>query len=1483
MVDDAPRAQAPRSGRLRGLAELAFGSLTRADATLHGDSAQRRAAVELDLADPAQRQFGDYELLEQIGEGGMGVVYRARHVPLNRVVAVKLLSAGMWASHDFIARFEREARHAARMQHPNIVTVFEVGSVDGLHFFSMRLVDGDSLSTLLKRGDRFAAKVAASLMRTVAEAVAYAHSLGVLHLDLKPGNVLIDRDGVPHVADFGLARELDGTQAVDNDEVSGTPAYMAPEQTRLHAQKLTAATDIWELGAILYELLTGVPPFRADSAEDTLRLVEMGQVRAPRRWRPGLPLDLQAIVMKALDKDPTQRYPSARAFADELARYIEGRPVQARPLTAVQRVWRWARREPRLATLAFFAFAALAAGFLATYAQSRRVAANATRAEHTLWLSRTATAQREIAAGDAYRALGNAVANLRDMEAHGDRADAALERLRIGTVLANAPQLIDAIPLSKQQITALAISPDGKSVAVVTGVRTVQLIDVATGKQLWQVTAKPDSFGMTAFSLNRWYMHLHFSSDGRRLISRANPVGAARAENTVLYPHPVDGILIDATHGTQVQPPPQFADFLAVDYSDDGRYALLFDKHGDVQRWRTLPWAADGDLVHIDGLVATTQFGLQLQDEALLTSDGTTMVLVDPSKLRLRSFDAQHMRLRQTLDLTTEQDRATAWAFRHDSRQLAIGTKSGQVAVWDLESGKATWAHARFNGWISRLRYSADDTRILAVANEPGEMGVFDASSLDRVALPVSLGKELDPGYLDDADFGPDASTVITFQWATHAIVWRLPDGGFPLRAPVPVAPPMLATYARFALAHDARSHLMATSDNGTLKLWRVRWTPFVGGTATPMVADTLRFDGRHLVAADGRRVYVFDVATGVPVGKTIALPEAPTYAGLDGSGTRLIAIAGRELSCWNWRNAKPCWPVLELPDSPLRLGLAARAPMLAVSTGSNAGGIFFEHVHVIDLATGRQHGAPIRVQGPLGALRLSADGRRLLVFEHRNTISADGNVVRVIDTATGRVMQSLLHAERVPTHSDWTAAETANGRDRAQGEVAQAHIADARFADDGSVWSASGETAWGGGPDGLTIRHWDTTGKLLREFTVDEGAENPQLLLHGHDVIDAFLATEFDDAGTVIRSLDVPRFENRVNVSALSPDGRLLALGMLDGVSLFVIDRNQRLVPDFKLALPNHDVVQQLAFAPDGSSLVGRTMVGHWFRWRIAADARPVAEIKQDLHLRILKDSGSGTAGLMPDTPRLTEAERHALRAADPGPTPQFVLPAAVNSEPAAPVPDLRYRPLDIDAIANVEPRTQMNRWANVALLPQSLPDLPRGLQRYDGVDFRLGRGVQLSGTPLNPLNTVFPAKSSPLAIAPQHIATVDLLVFQLRHITGEAGAVRLRYADGSERVLQIRAGHDTFSTFDITALENPVKARIGWLGNYPTALHGWGMHDSGEAADYSSNVVRLPNPEPDKTVVGISLESPPTASPGLLFLAVTLERVATDQRGTR
>lgn len=344
--------------------------LRRASAVL-GDACTRDGSgridpLALDLADPGQRRLGDYELVELIGIGGMGAVYRARQPSLERDVALKLLGIGPWASDAFVERFRREARNAARMQHPNIVTIFDVDADDDLHFYTMRLVDGASLAQRLAADPVRDPAGAARMVRTIAEAVDYAHRLGVLHLDLKPANVLVDEAGEPQVADFGLARRRDELPT-EGFEISGTPGYMAPEQVRGDSAAIGPATDVWGLGAILHELLHGTPPASTG-------------VQRPRADPCAVPRDLQAIMQRCFAHQPDARYASARELADDLGRFLEHRPVHARRLNVLQRAGRWAQREPRLAASIAIGVAVLLGGLVATTLQWQRAQDNAQRA-----------------------------------------------------------------------------------------------------------------------------------------------------------------------------------------------------------------------------------------------------------------------------------------------------------------------------------------------------------------------------------------------------------------------------------------------------------------------------------------------------------------------------------------------------------------------------------------------------------------------------------------------------------------------------------------------------------------------------------------------------------------------------------------------------------------------------------------------------------------------------------------------------------------------------------------------------------------------------------------------------------------------------------------------------------------------------------------------------------------------------------------------
>jgi tetratricopeptide (TPR) repeat protein/tRNA A-37 threonylcarbamoyl transferase component Bud32 len=289
-----------------------------------------------------------YEIICELGRGGMGVVYKARQLKLNRLVAIKMILAGEHAGRVALERFCREAEAVARLQHPNIVQIHEVGEHRGLPYFSLEYVEGGSLAQQLTRPR--SARQAAELIEKLARAVHAAHEHGVIHRDLKPANVLLTADGTPKITDFGLAKRLDGeSDQTQTGTIMGTPSYMAPEQAAGKVKDVGRSTDVYALGAILYELLSGQPPFKAATPLDTLRQVLHEEPLIPNRLKAGVPRDLETIALKCLNKDCHRRYPTAAALADDLRRFLAGEPILARPIGSAERLWRWCQRNPKLA------------------------------------------------------------------------------------------------------------------------------------------------------------------------------------------------------------------------------------------------------------------------------------------------------------------------------------------------------------------------------------------------------------------------------------------------------------------------------------------------------------------------------------------------------------------------------------------------------------------------------------------------------------------------------------------------------------------------------------------------------------------------------------------------------------------------------------------------------------------------------------------------------------------------------------------------------------------------------------------------------------------------------------------------------------------------------------------------------------------------------------------------------------------------------
>src|SRR3989440_2897758 len=367
---------APRGLRTACVVETALGILPDVPVPGVGDSgnvdelSRENARATSDLKEPVRAatmlgELGDYELLDEIVRGGQGVVFRARQKNLNRIVALKVISLGQWANKAHLKRFRLEAEAAARLEHPGIVPIHEVGEGDGSCYFSMKFIEGGKLDASPKR-EPIPIRHAAELIAKVARTVHYAHEHGILHRDIKPGNILLDAKGEPHLTDFGLARLVESESSVTHTlDILGTPSYMAPEQAVGNNTAVSHATDVYGIGAVLYQLLTGHPPFAGGATYETIRLLLDTEPRQPRLLNPKIDRDLSTICLKCLEKDPKRRYSSALALAEDLEHWLKHEPIQARRTGIFARGKKWVRRNPSRALLAASLVAlAAAAGWI---------------------------------------------------------------------------------------------------------------------------------------------------------------------------------------------------------------------------------------------------------------------------------------------------------------------------------------------------------------------------------------------------------------------------------------------------------------------------------------------------------------------------------------------------------------------------------------------------------------------------------------------------------------------------------------------------------------------------------------------------------------------------------------------------------------------------------------------------------------------------------------------------------------------------------------------------------------------------------------------------------------------------------------------------------------------------------------------------------------------------------------------------------------
>ncbi len=635
-----------------------------------------------------------YEVLEELGRGGMGVVYKARHTALKRLVALKMILDVGLARQEARARFTAEAEAIARLRHPNIVQIYEVSTHEGRPFFSLEYADGGSLAKQLD-GTPQPPHVAAELVETLARAMHAAHQAGVIHRDLKPANVLLQvvdsrsqiadspetiaaqksaifnlQSAIPKISDFGLAKQLDDASGqTQTGDIMGTPSYMAPEQAAGDLRAIGPATDVYALGAILYEMLTGRPPFKAATPLDTLEQVRQAEPVPPRALQPKTPRDLETICLKCLQKERGRRYLGAEALAEDLRRFLAGEPIRARPVGRAERLWMWGKRRPLAAALLGVAVALVLVTTVAVVAIP----------------SALILLQSTFALQDANNKLDDEKGRVEKLKSQAEQSAASEKQAKYDMQMNLAEQalterdvararrlLADQVPkegdadlrgfewyyLSRQcqtrhatlepgagRLTGLALSPDGKRVAVVGSAGPLKVWDTEAGRELASQTA-----GRTAVA---------YSANGKLL-------AAAGADNTILICDAITGEVLHTCrgHGGPV---------LDLAFSPDGKKLVSGSKDRMARLW-DVDTGTPGEVLRIHK---------QAVQAVAFQADGTRVATAGKDS-SVAVWDVVNRRLQAVLN--GPEKAVFAVAFSADGKQLASAGEDGTVRVWDVSA-----------------------------------------------------------------------------------------------------------------------------------------------------------------------------------------------------------------------------------------------------------------------------------------------------------------------------------------------------------------------------------------------------------------------------------------------------------------------------------------------------------------------------------------------------------------------------------------------------------------------------------------------------------------------------------------------------------------------------------------------------------------------------------------------------------------------------
>jgi WD40 repeat protein len=871
------------------------------------------------------RYFGDYELLEEIARGGMGVVYKARQVSLNRIVALKMILAGQFASPEDVERFHREAEAAANLDHPNIVPIYEVGEHDGQHYFSMKLIEGGSLAS---RPLPMPGREAAELLATVARAVHHAHQRGILHRDLKPGNILIGLDDQPYVTDFGLAKRVEGEpRHTRTGSIVGTPSYMAPEQARSE-KVLTTAVDVYSLGAVFYELLTGRPPFRAETPLDTVLQVLDREPERPRKLNARIDADLETICLKCLEKESGKRYGSAEALAEEHERWLRGEPILARPVGNGERVWRWCRRNRGLAAAVTGFVLALVGGTVVASLLAIAAQANAREAKDN--------------AGRADREAANAL----------EKEQEARENARIAVVEKNEAALQRDEARANAYVLGINLAQRAWDEGPVERARQLlkELSTGSSGNELrgfeWNYLSRLTRSCKTLAGHSNDVLDVSFNPDGARLAT-AGADGVIKTWST--------------KSGKEVFSfPPQATAAWKVAFSSDGRHLLSVTTAADATGGVVKAWdvATGAELCAAKSPTWEVAFSPEGEHFASATVDGVTVWNLSTGK-EFRSHKRPPV------------DAATRVTFSPNGQLLAFSGSDQSLNVWDLATDKILFTLKAAGDWRACLAFSPNG-RLLA-CGKARQVTIWAAASGREVC---SI-----PGYPDRVDclaLSPDGQRILS---GCHdgSIHVNDTESGKPLFS--------LKGHSQcitgVAWSKDGRN-IASSSGDWTTNVWNVAdcqsHVSFKGHTRT---VRSLAFspDGKRLASGsqDGS-VRIWDTATG----KTqLALKTGPANSvAFSGNGQRLAFAdsSGAVKVCESGKGKELFSKTFS--EQVLNVALSPDGQRLAFCT-------FSAKVDVWNIATGERL---FSMQDPLQDARFiefGPDGDRLFIGEINGAVQA--------------------------------------------------------------------------------------------------------------------------------------------------------------------------------------------------------------------------------------------------------------------------------------------------------------------------------------------------------------------------------------------------------------------------------------------------------------------------------------------------------------